>query len=89
MGGSRLKPIEKSSRVRGFWRLCAPLARLARDEGGQATVEYIIILSAVVGTAVAFSRGILRGLNDGILLLGGALEKDLKTGRATIGIWEN
>lgn len=60
-----------------------------RDEGGQATVEYILILSAVVTGAIALSRRLLKGIDTGILTLGGQLEKDLKTGRAPLGIWEN
>lgn len=61
----------------------------ARDESGQATVEYILILSAVVTGAVALARVILASLDKGILILGGQLEKDLRTGRADVGIWKN
>jgi len=59
------------------------------DEGGQATIEYILILSAVVTGAIALSRRLLKAIDTGILTLGGQLEKDLKTGRAPLGIWEN
>lgn len=70
-------------------RLRAGLSRLCRDEGGQGIVEYIIILSATVVGAGLISRQILRALDSGIVKLGGQLEKDLKTGRASVSIWEN
>ena len=65
------------------------LQLLIRDESGQGTVEYILILSVSVVGAGAISRKIVETLDKGILRLGGQLEKDLKTGRADIGIWEN
>jgi Flp pilus assembly pilin Flp len=61
--------------------------RLLRDEGGQATVEYILILSAAIVGAGALSRKILQTIDKGVLRLGGQLEKDLKTGRAPVDIW--
>jgi Flp pilus assembly pilin Flp len=65
------------------------LARLLSDEEGQATVEYILILSVVIAGAGLLSRKLIEVLDSGILKLGGQLEKDLKTGRAPVGIWEN
>jgi hypothetical protein len=59
------------------------------DENGQATTEYILILSAAVLGAGALSRGILKAIDDGILYLGGQLEKDLKTGRAPASVYNN
>ena len=70
-------------------RARAGISRLCRDEGGQSIVEYIIILSATVVGAGLLSRQILRVLDSGIVKLGGQLEKDLKTGRASVNIWEN
>ena len=61
--------------------------RLISDESGQATVEYILLLSATVIGSAALSRAILRGLENGILRFGNQLQKDLKTGRADLGIW--
>lgn len=60
-----------------------------KDERGQGTVEYILILSAVVLGAVQLARGFLTILDQGILRLGGQLEKDLKTGRAPLSVWQN
>lgn len=60
-----------------------------RDDRGQATLEYILLLTLVVTAAGALSRGILNGLYSGVAILGGQLEKDLKTGRAEISVWKN
>lgn len=61
---------------------------LFEDETGQSTVEYILILSAVMTGAIALARTLLGVLNTGILRLGGQLEKDLKTGRAPLSDWK-
>jgi Flp pilus assembly pilin Flp len=74
-------------------RLFAPtsrfFSRLFHDEEGQATVEYILILSVVVVGASAIARAILTTLDQGILNFGGQLEKDLHTGKATLNAWSN
>lgn len=64
-------------------------ARLLSDEGGQATVEYMLILSASVVGAGLMSRKIIQAIDSGIATLGGQLEKDLKTGRAPLSVWQN
>ena len=56
---------------------------------GQATVEYILLLSFVVVACVGMTRAILGGIDRGVLRVGGGLEKQLKTGRAPGGIWSN
>jgi hypothetical protein len=56
---------------------------------GQATVEYILLLSFVVVACVGMTRAILGGIDKGVLRVGGGLEKQLKTGRAPGGIWSN
>ncbi len=60
-----------------------------RDEGGQATVEYILLLSAVVAVAGGLSRAMLKAVDNGILFFGANLEKNLKTGRVDAYIWGN
>jgi hypothetical protein len=70
-------------------RLARKLGSLASDEEGQAVLEYILILSAAVVGAGLISRTILNTVDTGILLLGGQLEKDLKTGRLPLDIWKN
>jgi hypothetical protein len=67
----------------GFW------LRLLKEEEGQALTEYVLLLSASVGVAVALARGLVQAIDKGILFLGGQLEKDLKTGRADPGVWRN
>jgi Flp pilus assembly pilin Flp len=69
--------------VQGF------VQRLATDESGQSTVEYILILSVCVVGASQLGSAILRILDNGILRVGGQLEKDLKTGRAPLHVWSN
>ncbi len=64
-------------------------ATLLRDERGQGTVEYVLILSATVVGAAALARQIINALDNGILKMGATLERDLKTGRAPLDIWEN
>ena len=51
--------------------------------------EYVLILAVCVVAAGAMTRQLLKVLDNGILRLGGQLEKDLKTGRAGVGIWKN
>ncbi len=49
-----------------------------------------ILLIAALSASTDLWRGKVRGILDrGILRLGGQLEKDLKTGRASIDLWEN
>jgi hypothetical protein len=70
-------------------RIRASARRLARDESGQGTIEYILILSATVLGAAALGRAILGSLDRGVLFIGGTLEKDLKSGRAPLDVWKN
>lgn len=70
-------------------RLYPAVRRFCEDESGQSITEYILILSASVVGAGLVSRQVLKALDTGILKLGGQLEKDLKTGRASVGIWQN
>ncbi|MCM2322418.1 MAG: hypothetical protein NDJ90_04060 [Oligoflexia bacterium] len=65
------------------------LAALWRDDGGQATLEYILILTFTVGAAAALARGLLGALNKGVLTLGAQLERNLKTGRAPAHVFVN
>ncbi len=65
------------------------LSRFLEDENGQGVVEYIVILSACVTGSVALARQILSALDTGIVRIGAQLEKDLKTGRAPLSVWQN
>jgi Flp pilus assembly pilin Flp len=79
--------------LKGAARLRAALRAfvrpLLRDERGQATTEYILILSATIVSAAAIGRAVLKALDKGILVIGGQLEKDLKTGRVPPSVWTN
>ncbi len=75
--------------MRGSTRFFAILDAIYRDDAGQATVEYILLLSAVVALAGGLSRAMLRAVDNGILFFGANLEKNIKTGRINAGIWGN
>ena len=71
-------------------RLCARLcARLLKDEGGQATIEYVLLLSITIVGAITLTRAVFKIMDEGILQFGGELERNLKTGRTSVGIWKN
>lgn len=62
---------------------------LLADERGQAITEYLILVAATVGLTAFFAKKILAGINTGVQTLAAQLEKDLKTGRMSIGYWKN
>lgn len=65
------------------------LKKFLLDESGQGTVEYILLLSATVIGAAQLGKAALKALDKGSLLMGGQLEKDLKTGRVPLSVWTN
>jgi Flp pilus assembly pilin Flp len=70
-------------------RLAVCARDFLRDEEGQATIEYILLLSITVIGAGLISRTVLNSIDRGLLKLGSQLEKDLKTGRAKVNVWRN
>ncbi|MFZ9596495.1 MAG: Flp family type IVb pilin [Bdellovibrionia bacterium] len=62
---------------------------LIRSEDGQATTEYILILALSVFGVTQLAKGILSALDSVIGVLGGHLERDLKSGRLGPGAWQN
>jgi hypothetical protein len=66
-----------------------PSANRARDERGQSTVEYILLLAASAVGCILLAKTVLGTLDKGALTLGGQLEKDLKTGRSPLSVWAN
>lgn len=70
-------------------RAFAAAARLWRDENGQAISEYLLLLSFCTATCALLARGVRQMLDQGVLRLGGQLEKDLRTGRAPLNVWVN
>lgn len=65
------------------------IQNLLQDQSGQGLTEYVLLLSFCVIGASTLARGILKVIDQGILKLGGQLEKDLKTGRAPLSAWRN
>ncbi len=47
------------------------LVNFFRDEGGQAVIEYVLVLSGTLVAAGMLARGILNALDSGVLKLGG------------------
>ena len=59
------------------------------SEAGQATIEYVIIMTAAVTVAITLGRSLLKVFDSGLLKLGAQVERDLKTGRGELDIWKN
>ena len=75
---------------RGYKRfLHSFIVSVCADDSGQATTEYVLILSVVLFGAISLAQVVLSTIDQGILTLGAQLEKDLKTGRATLASWTN
>ncbi|MBY0470123.1 hypothetical protein K2X30_03070 [bacterium] len=75
--------------MEGFLRkIIQNLSDFSKQEDGQAITEYILLLSATIISAVAMARAIKNGLDEGVLSLGGQLEKDLRTGKAPLNVWK-
>lgn len=82
----RLFPFAATKFPRKLGRICRAFLR---EDDGQAVIEYILILSVTVIGAGMLARGILKALDNGVLKLGGQLEKDLKTGKAPLTVYQN
>ena len=65
------------------------MSQFLSDDQGQATVEYILILSFAAVVSVALAKVILGSVDSGITRVGGQLEKDMKTGRISTSVWNN
>lgn len=65
------------------------ISEIFSDESGQAVTEYILILATIVFGATQLGRQIIKLLDTGVLRLGSQLEKDLKTGRISLSVWQN
>lgn len=86
MNRFRLFPFASKKFSSDLGRICRSFLR---DDDGQAVIEYILILSVTVIGAGMLARGILKALDSGVLKLGGQLEKDLKTGKAPLTVYQN
>lgn len=58
-----------------------------KRKSGQAVVEYIVLLTMVVGIMVAFLRTVNGSFNKAVPRMGGAIERQLRTGAASAGVW--
>ncbi|MGE0615818.1 MAG: hypothetical protein AB7P04_09265 [Bacteriovoracia bacterium] len=57
---------------------------------GQATFEYIFLLTFAIVATVAILQNIVPRIDESLLKFGASFEKNLKTGRAPAGaIWSN
>jgi hypothetical protein len=60
-----------------------------RNESGQGLVEYLLIVGLIVVAASQVSRKFIYTLDRLVLRVGADLERDLKSGRAPLGVWSN
>lgn len=65
------------------------IRRFLKDESGQTTVEYILLLTITISAAGLILKKITSLLDNGIVKLGAQLELDLKTGRMPSNAWKN
>ena len=63
--------------------------RFLRDESGQGTLEYVLILTFTVVAASALFRKLTELMDDGFKIFAAQLEKDLKSGRKPLNVWKN
>ncbi|MEN9723801.1 MAG: hypothetical protein RJB38_1787 [Pseudomonadota bacterium] len=64
--------------------------QISHANSGQGLVEYVLLLSLALFTAIGFAKGLSRAVDSGVVLFGGQLEKDLKTGRTPVESgWRN
>jgi hypothetical protein len=66
-----------------------PQAITADHQSGQSLLEYILIVGLVVFGAAQVSRRFIDTLDRVVLRVGADLERDLKSGRAPLGVWSN
>lgn len=65
------------------------IIRFMRNESGQGTTEYVLLLSAVVFFASAFMNKIIGTFDKVATTIGAELERNLKTGRLDPRAWKN
>jgi Flp pilus assembly pilin Flp len=70
-------------RERGLFR------RFIEEEEGQGTVEYILLLAFIVMGVGAFLSLFIGAFDRGLLVIGGALEGNLESGRMPLDQWND
>lgn len=56
-------------------------------ESGQAIVEYVLLLSIVLGIMVYFMNTLTGSFDDSTARFGGKIEKQIRTGSAPASVW--
>jgi hypothetical protein len=54
---------------------------------GQAVIEYVLLLAMMVGIMVVLLRTLNGAYNKGVPKVGAAMERQLRTGAASAGVW--
>jgi Flp pilus assembly pilin Flp len=62
--------------------------RQKRNQSGQALVEYVILLSIVVGIVAVFMNKLSGAFDVTTARYGGKVEQQLRTGNAPPSIWD-
>jgi hypothetical protein len=70
-------------------RLRAALFRFIQDDGGQGTLEYVLLLTFCIISASALFRRLIEMMDGGFQVFGAQLERDLKSGRSPLNVWKN
>ncbi len=65
------------------------LRNFLSDESGQATAEYVMLLTFVIILTTSVVNGIITAIDTGLLRFGATLERLIKTGRAPASVWNN
>jgi len=58
-----------------------------KRRSGQAVIEYVLLLTMVVGIMVAFLRTLNGSFDKAVPRMGGTIERQLRTGAASAGVW--
>lgn len=74
---------------RAFKTIIIFFNELKADDGGQATVEYVLILSVTIVAVSRLIKQFFISFDKAVQVIGANLEKDLKTGRAPYSVWSN
>ncbi len=66
-----------------------PIDSVPEGQEGQSIIEYLLILSVVAVLASQVTKNFINLIDRVSVRVGAELEKDLKTGRAKLGVWSN
>lgn len=66
-----------------------PFKKNNKSQDGQTLIEYLLLLILVLGISITLSRNLTKALDSKVAKMGGALEKQLKTGRVPVDVWFN